>query len=741
MLPGAARPRAPLPQEMLRKPPFVLFLAIAIYAIYRGLVLHTNFDAVCVPIYEQFFGNIGRVAMDGWYGPPLTQYYDNCGGHLVVGLLSAPVFAVFGTSYLALKLIPVVLGLMTLVAIWAIARREFGLRTANLAAIFFAIGPPTLAKYSMLAKGNHFENLFFQLLCLGAFYSLHHAQAGSPQRRKRLVIFGLCAGFCIFFYFGSLVLLSLLVVMHLLVRGVRGAVADLAWILPAAGLGLVPLFWIQLSGGARPASFLGDHFSGEGGATAGSIDRIARLQEFFGDFLPRATCFEDLGPLPGAWADGIYLATFAVAWLCLLLPLVAGLRRSLKSFREPSDLSPAGLEAKRFEELKSLPLVGYLPAFIALYAISRFDFDVYQPPVEVGQFRYLVPHYMFACLVVGLAAVRAIAAGGWRRRVGWGLALVMGGLPLFSLGVIDFSMENTGIGTHYRGYNFSLERNVLQRDSVVDPRTGERGWIMARLTAQLDSFPRREKQESAQGVGFYLASAQALPAAPRASEPRTPGLDLGRAIAPFARDVQIDLARGMGTFLRGPLGAGILPQALARELPRLVAEDHPLLPFVIEGLCMHSDFWLSRKVARRLNLSRRLGDGLPEDLRYAWWRGQGVTAGRLLARGIAADRREVIRILGSASPSGLGDLWYGVGFGWGEELRDFETAPGFLERVPGPQRAPCLRGLGAGLRHRLGSERARAVSQGWSETQSSRDREDLEAGSAWPNYPEPQRLP
>ena len=40
-------------------------------------------------------------------------------------------------------------------------------------ALLFALGPPALARYSVVCSGNHFENVFFTTLALFSFYRLH----------------------------------------------------------------------------------------------------------------------------------------------------------------------------------------------------------------------------------------------------------------------------------------------------------------------------------------------------------------------------------------------------------------------------------------------------------------------------------------------------------------------------------------------------------------------------------------
>ncbi|MCB9914262.1 MAG: hypothetical protein H6828_03810 [Planctomycetes bacterium] len=716
---------------MTKRPLLVFLLALVVYLAYRALVLATNFDAVAIPVYELLFGNIGEVTRAGWVGPPLAQYYDNCGGHLVVGLLSAPVFAAVGPSYLALKLIPLTLGAAALALLWRIARREFGTLAACLAVLCFAIGPPTLAKYSLLAKGNHFENLAFQLLALLAFYRVFDAAPGSAARRRALWLFGGAAGFAVFFYFGSLILLALLGVTYLLVRGPRGLAADLVHLVPAFLIGLSPLLWIQLSGGARPEVFLESHFVGEGGTQAAEIDRVARLKELLFDFLPRGTCFEDLGPVPGRVADGAYLALFLVAWLVLLAPLLAGVRRALASLAAPAE--PDG-ERRRFEALRLLPLVGYLPAFVVLYVVSRFEFDVYLPPVEIGQFRYLVPHYMLACLVVAIASARLVGAGGARRALGW--ALVGGVLLLdaFSLPVIDLGGGHGDLAARYPGFDFHYERAVLLRDGAVDPVSGETRWDLARLEAQLGELPRRWRQDAAFGVGHWRAWAQTMPPAKRASAPRAPHLSLAELCATPDTAQHVELARGMGSFLGDTGGA-------ARWLPRLQAEGHALLPCVVEGLCLRAEFPLSRNVPRWLERAAAEGAAVPQDLRWAWWRGQGLLQGRLLARGVAADVEAVRKARAQTPPEGARELWFGTGQGFGEELGDLAAPPRVLAALPEGARLDFVRGLGAGLRHRLGLQDAAPVFQAWSKQLGEAERGALEQGLRWPSYPVPARLP
>ena len=725
---------------MLRRPKTALLAALGIYLLFRGLVLYTAFDSVCLPNYELYMGNIGKVMLEGGYGPPLYQYYDNCGGHLATGLFALPLFAAFGESYLVLKLVPVGLGVLSMLLIWAIARRHFGTRAAVLAVLLFAIGPPTLAKYSMLAKGNHFENLFFQLAALWCFYRLQE----SERRGRWLLLFGLLAGFAIFFYFGSMAMLALLALMHLCIRGWRGAFTDLRFALPGLLLGLAPLAWVNWNSNFRPGGFLDAKLGGEHRHGLGVA--LERMQQLVTDFLPRGGCFEDLGPLPGRLAEWLWLGAWVLAFAVLLPGVVCAIARCLRRSESLAEGAPAP-RPSRFEGLLAAPFVAFLPTFVVLFGVSTFEFKPYGAPVEVGQFRYLVPHFMFSCLLIGIAAARlwqseraVLRAGGWL------LALASLSTSLFSLPLIDWSSPDRGLGRQYDGFEFAYLNNVLQRDAILDEVSGERTWDLERLRAQLLEVPLPERVRGAIGVGNYAAWAQSMPPIKRATQPRAPGLELGRLLAPFPVELQLDLARGAGSFLRGsPHARELAAKRLRTGLLALDQEAHPQLPHLIYGLCEEPGFPLARNTRAELAHDRWLGQFVPESLLWAWWRGQGIVCGQRLARGIESDLRAVDAYLASSGDEQREELWFGLGFGAGEKTSEGQLPPAFEQRLRAEtlgaqtQRAALI-GFGAGLRHAHDAARRKALFLELRATLDATQAGHLEIGARWPDYPLPLKL-
>ncbi|MBM3985741.1 MAG: hypothetical protein FJ296_08670, partial [Planctomycetes bacterium] len=180
----------------------LLTLACLLYLGFRAAILLHAFDGVALPMYELHnMGSLARLLSLGASHPPLGMHFDNAGGQQLVALLAAPLYALLGPSYLVLKLVPLLLGLLALLLLWRFVRREFGLVAACVASVLYALGPPTLVKYSLLASGNHFENVVFVLALLELAADGHRHDRG----RLHVAAQGALAGLALSVYPGAVV--------------------------------------------------------------------------------------------------------------------------------------------------------------------------------------------------------------------------------------------------------------------------------------------------------------------------------------------------------------------------------------------------------------------------------------------------------------------------------------------------------------------------------------------------------
>jgi hypothetical protein len=686
----------------------VLVLAVLVYVALRAAILHTDFDAVCMPSYELgTIGNLAEVTLEGRGGAPLDRYFDNVGGHLIVGLLAVPFYALFGASYLSLKLVPFALGLATLLVVWRLLRAQEGALAAAIAALLFALAPPLLCKYSLIAKGNHFENLFFQLLAIAAFCRVHSAG------RRPLALFGLAAGFAVTFYTGSLLTLSFLALVHILVRGPRAALGDALSIVPAFAVGIAPLFALDLASDGRERSFLRTRFLEN--RTVDLSEAGSRLVSFFVDDLPKAGCFEALGPVAGRVAGLVFLAAFACAWVFLAADAFAGRGGTASRAATP--------EARRFERWKLLPFLLHLPAMAVLVSVFDFPFKRYEPPVEVGQYRYLVPHFAFAIVLIAVAAARACASRSLGQRL-FGGALAASALAtgLFTLPVVDLSLERAGRAARYEGCWYPSYANVVLQRPPFDPREIER---------EIGGFDPVHLAQTWQGVSFAMAYLDDV-------EPRDPdrGPDLDLILARFPDAPAIDLAHGVGSYLRvledrGEEGH----ERLRRLLAGLERDGAPALRYVVEGLALDFKYPLASRTEEYLLRGIEIRALCPPALRLDLERGLGIACGRLVPRAIESDLRLVHRLAARTEDACADAFCYGIGWGACESREPFATTALSWSLVPRAHLAAAVEGFGAALRHQLGEAEARAFAARLGPALPAGEDAALERGLGSPDLP------
>ncbi len=709
-----------------RRVPVVLFVACVVYLSLRGLVLHTNFDVVAIPSYELgAVGNIAQARAVHESSPPLHRFYDNCGGHLVTGVIAAQLYEWFGSSYLTLKLAPVGLGLLALVLIWFVAARHFGRGAAGLAVLAFALAPPTLTKYSMLAKGNHFENLPFQLL----FLALALECARRERARVVAVVTGLAGGFAIFVYIGSIALVAGAAVTFVLVRGLRRAATEIALAGVGFAIGIAPLAWIDVVTSGRVRRF----FTANSATDVTFLERLrAQWSEFFGEILPRAGTFAPLGPIPAGALEAVYLGAFVVAWGTLVVAMTR---------REPPAAPGSPLGRLRYRRGRFLPLVLYLPAVIAILAASNFNFDEYGPAVNVGKFRYLVPHLAFATLVFGVAVSWLRARPGACRALGTAIAAVVLALGASNVTMVDWTFARTALGSRYPGFDASFYGRTALRDVKRDS-DGRLAPDLASIEQVLDTLPPAARHlaqaEVAHLITIDLLLREADPASKLAAVER-------RCMAAAGRASYVDVGRGIGaafdTLYGGDGGRRHVVRLLevivrSKDVFKDVSND-VMGGYIVEGLSLGSRFVLARRTSTELWRAREKAGAIPSQLRGGWHRGQGVLAGRILSRGIASDVEAVRAFVADVPEDGLDEFWFGVGFGLAEVGAEPDVARAIETLAAPPYAWIATSGAGAALVHVFGPERARELHPELRERVSPPLRAAFDEGASWPSYPRP----
>ncbi len=598
--------------------PRPLLIAAALYVLFRAWVLTTSFDAVAIPVYEvPNMGNQAWLLQDGFRGVPWSYYYDNAGGQLLTALLAAPLYWLFGASYLTLKLVPFLMGLAIMGLIWRFLEGNFNRTAAVIGVLLFALAPPTLTKYSLLAKGNHFEGLLFLFLPVVLIFEASRRERRAPW----LIGAGLSAGFAVVVYYGSLLALSLLAPVQLRLRGVGGALRDLRWLLPAAALGISPLLALHSMTDGRAGRFADKFTSVDPRLDAGGL--WSETRSLLVDTLPGGACYESIGPVSGMVGEWLLLLALGTAWLGLI--------------RQAARPAQGGSSGDRSRRGAALLLAAYLPLVLGVIAVGVLKIRSMPPPVEIGGVRYLVSFYFFG--VLGIAAVGGQlleCSRPGRRKAGMGLVGCAAATTLFVLPIGSTHFERAADGARYPGTFFRNYGSLIQRGAVKDPATGKLRLLPEEVLRIADCFDGERREDVLLSTGNSLAYGTLA---------QDGGLDLDVLVAGYPEEAAAHLLRGVGSFLREslPRSGPAPPRLLAVLTNALRHPEHR--ERVAEGMGMSLTYPLRRSLPDHVLRTERALVAVPEDLRLAVRRGQGVDLGVRARLGLEGTNRRLEEVL------------------------------------------------------------------------------------------------
>jgi hypothetical protein len=689
---------------------------VALYLVSRSLVLYTSFDHVAIPQYELFM--MGSIARDV-VGPassevPLLFYYDNAMGPVLASYLAVPFYYLFGPSYLAFKLVSFVSLFPALFLIWSFLRRHFGTRAAAIGALLFALPPTTSFKYTLVPMGNHAENVTLTMLAMWGFFRVHE----SSRRRTALFLAGLYAGIALMIFLGALIPVALLFGCHVGLVGWRRSLREL----PLAGAGFlvgsIPLVLANtLLPGASGVGFLSAKFAGSGGGGFDFGRFAGRLGDFFALHLPKAGSFPDFLGIPGAVAEGVFLACFVVAYAVLLPDAVRGIFELMRGALGRGAIAEGDANAV-VGRAALTPLFLFLPLTAVAFGLADFQMAEHAWPIKFAGFRYFLPHFLFAILLIPIAAERL-------RVLRFALPVAALFTGLFSLALIDWSFSTPNLGAHYDGYNMRQNARLLllPRNGLATIVERPEGKFLERDLPEIlrysDSFPRPFRQRVYFGHGYNEAFAHTYVSGRPWTE-----LDLTQLLAPYPEHDRVEVARGMGTLLRHKqYEAGRISEESWALLKRLVQERAPHAAQVAEGVCTWWSPVLEYRQSAHVEENLRLvhashATKLPE-VAQAVARGYGWDSGHFVRRGIASEEERIVASLERLPPSSVEPFYFGLGMGLADGGEKGHIPESVASWVPEEYVDTVLDGC-----------LARMV-EVWGPEQGVREMQDIERPEAW----------
>ena len=397
------------------------FLLLSFLALRLGTLL-TSVESVYW-YDEGARGIIGKELIDG-LKVPLWNYQGEPynGGSLWTGVLAVPFFLLLGPNLFALKLVPLLFSLATLVLTYFFFKKFFDRKTALFASALLVLSPPVVTVISLVAIGSHSESPFFSIALLFLFYEFIY-----NQKRKivHLILFGFTGG--LGFWFAPITSLTLLTcwVSWFLLDRPSFLSSKMLIFLGALGMGLLP-FVVYLSTEKegmfeflRYALLWGETSCFSLQAKLKSIP--IRMVTFIFQSLPLIFRFRSFFGISGRLLSGLY-------GLGVMLIVIPFFWRFL-----------------RLKSAKLFPFLLYPVFFILVYVLSNFSVSFLRV-YSSDEFRYFAPFYYFAFCLIALA-LRSQKSPTLFLSFFLGLGLVGQGSLLFK--------EPWGRAFHYQGYSYT----------------------------------------------------------------------------------------------------------------------------------------------------------------------------------------------------------------------------------------------------------------------------------------------
>ncbi len=586
-------------------------LALLVYVALRAWILMTAFEAVAIPVYEiPTIGSYGWALSEGVPLLPWGEYYDNAGAQLLTAWLSSVSYGLFGASYLALKLVPMAFGVLLLAMVGRMLSREFSARAAWIGMLSVAIAPPIVTKYSMLAKGNHFEGL--TLLFVALLAALETPEPGHPRRRWWVAFTGAALGFSVSMYFGALLTGVVLAVAWWMRFGAARSLRDLPAMLGGLAVGLIPLVLINLGTEGRAQRYGLELGSPMAGQSADGV--LAKGYSLLVDTLPQAACFESVGGWSPRVAETVFLIATILAWLTL-----AGdwARTFIRADDVPTD-------ARRRRRAALWILLAYPIGVLGVLTLKGLPIMPKTPPVEVLGVRYLLGYFFFSLLLLAVAIDRLWgAATRMPRSVGWLLALALSFTWPFTaaIGSLRWTDRHDAAvypGVHMRQYSILFRRDLR----LGEPEGVDTSRMKACLRRLSDDGWDDQRAELAMGIGAFLTLAT-LGYQGRGGADE---LSIEAITLDFDPQDHPNLLRGVGMFFQSTArgrrlaAKGGKPSLFHRQVLALM-EDRDAAPWIAEGFGMAQQYPLLRRLPSEVRKSRNLLRVIPEDLRESTLKG------------------------------------------------------------------------------------------------------------------------
>lgn len=350
-----------------------------------------------LPFEELQRGNATHDLMHGTLLPVLDYSANHfSGGSLFDSILAIPLFWIFGPTFNALRLVSLFFTIPLVAVTFLLVRRKCSLRAAVTASSLVAFGPPGFLFVSCTVFGAHPEATCLNVLLLWLWFGWHDA---GREGRLRSFVLGTAIGFGLWYSYGLVVIVGILVLQNVATTKFRRIGASDVWLGVGFLLGFSP--WIAYMVTHPGAGFriydasIADHVTGGLQHT----DMPGKLAHLLAQDGPASFWMH------GAWEEGgiVVARVLLYAFIAAILWCAWVGRAEFAQF-----LGALVRRRTGFTPTVRLVALLFVGAWFAAYVLTDFEVDW---DTWVQGYRYLIPLWPFMAIVIGIA-VEDLAARG-----------------------------------------------------------------------------------------------------------------------------------------------------------------------------------------------------------------------------------------------------------------------------------------------------------------------------------------
>jgi len=313
------------------------------------------------------------------------QAYPHSGGTLISGLLTFPLFLLFGANLISLKLLPLLFAFFTLLIWYKIIDEHFGYAAALIFSFLYIFSGEVFSKGQLIAWGNHCESNLFTALTLLIVVKMISKEKEESSDLKHILLLGIIAGGGLYYDYIYLISLAAAFLTFIFLQRTLFRVKNLVVFFLAFFAGFSPWFLYRVYYyffNREKLAVFSNIFSKRVESSTGFGALIRKAYKIIVSDIPSTLTFNNVAPSLGKISAYLIFGFFIIFLFSFLFKVIA----------------------KQGKNIPAIYSFSYIALFLAIFLFSGF-YNSALTKMEwfyVSKYRYFIPLLPFIYFFVSV---------------------------------------------------------------------------------------------------------------------------------------------------------------------------------------------------------------------------------------------------------------------------------------------------------------------------------------------------